>query len=239
MTLLEFGLASAVIFVGALVQGSIGFGANLVAGPFLILIERSLIPGPALVTAFVLTSAMWWRERGATDVRGLRWGLLGRVPGAAIGAVCVALLPASGLEIALGLVILLAVALSVTKLHVTPTTRAVLGAGLLSGFFTSTAAVGGPPAALVYQHMPGPVVRSTIAALATIGGIAAGVFLALAREFGTTELLRGCALVPALLMGLHVSRRWARFLDQGHTRTAVLALCAASGAAVLARGILP
>ncbi len=142
MTLLEFGLASLAIFMGALVQGSIGFGANLVAGPFLILIERSLIPGPALVTAFVLTSAMWWRERGATDVRGLQWGLLGRIPGAAVGAIGVALLPASGLEVALGSVILLAVVLSVSRVHVTPTVPAVFVAGLLSGFFTSTAAVG-------------------------------------------------------------------------------------------------
>ncbi len=82
------------------------------------------------------------------------------------------------------------------------------------------------------------MVRSTIAALATIGGVAAGVFLALAGELGVTELLRGCALLPPLLIGLHASRRFARFLDNGRTRAAVLALCAVSGAAVLMRGVL-
>jgi len=237
VTWLEFGLASLVVFAGALVQGSIGFGANLVAGPFLIMIERSLVPGPALITAFVLTSAMWWRERASTDARGLRWGLLGRIPGSAAGAVCVALLPVGSLEVALGSIILLAVVMSVTRFHITPTIPAVLGAGIVSGFFTSTAAVGGPPAALVYQRMPGPVIRSTIAALATIGGVSAALFLAVAGELGVAELTRGAALLPALLLGLHASRRFARVLDNGRTRAAVLALCAASGAAVLLRGL--
>ena len=176
------------------------------------LIDPPLLPGPALITGFVLTSLTWWRDRGATDHRGLRWGLLGRIPGNALGAASVALLPASDLEVALGAVILMAVTLTATRVRVVPTRPTMLSARVVSGFVTSTAAIGGPPVALVYRRLPGPTVHSTIASLATIGGAVSILFLGLAGELPAREVWFGLALVPALLLGFRLSHRLADVL---------------------------
>lgn len=237
MTTAHLLLASVVVMTGALIQGSIGFGANLVAGPLLLLIDRSLVPVPLLVVTFFMAAGMWWRERHATERRGLRWGTIGRLPGAALGAVAVAVLPANALDVALGLVILAAVAVSTTELRIAVTSRTLLVMGALSGFFTSTAAVGGPPAALLFQRMPGPVVRSTVAALTAVGVVISCSFLALFGEFAVRDALAGTMLLPGLMAGMGASRWLARFVDAGRTRPSILALCGLSGAAVLVRGL--
>ncbi len=66
---------------GAAVQGSVGFGLNLLAAPLLVLIDARLVPGPVLVAAIALVAVMSWRERHAIDFGGLRWALLGRLAG--------------------------------------------------------------------------------------------------------------------------------------------------------------
>lgn len=82
--------ASAAIAFGALVQGAVGFGMALVAAPLLVLIRPQLVPGPLLVSGLALTLLVARRERDSIDLLGVKWGLVGRVPGVAIGALALA-----------------------------------------------------------------------------------------------------------------------------------------------------
>ena len=54
MTLLQWVLASAAVGAGACIQGSIGFGLNLVAAPVLLMVDTTLVPGPAIFLGLVL-----------------------------------------------------------------------------------------------------------------------------------------------------------------------------------------
>ena len=58
MTWPDILIASATVFVGSTLQGSVGFGLGLLASPILILIDARFVPAPILLSTLVLTTAM-------------------------------------------------------------------------------------------------------------------------------------------------------------------------------------
>lgn len=238
MTPAELALAAVAVAVGAMVQGSVGFGLNLVAAPVLALVDTDLVPGPALVIALVLTLVMAVRERVHTEWSGVRWALVGRVPGTVVGAAAVALLPERGLAVTFALLVLLAVVISASGVHVEPNRPNLVGAGVLSGVMGTATSIGGPPMAMVYQRSAGATLRGTLAGYFVIGASMSLVVLALVGEFGTDDVVHSLVLIPPLLVGFALSRRTARVLDAGHTRAAVLLVSAVSAVSVLVRELL-
>ena len=234
----ELALASAVVMAGAMVQGSVGFGLNLVAAPVLALIDTELVPGPALVIALVLTLLMAVRERASTEWWGVRWALLGRVPGTVAGAVTLAVLPEHGVALTFAILVLVAVGMSAIGLHLSPTRPNLIGAGALSGLMGTATSIGGPPIAMVYQRSPGATLRGTLAGFFAVGASMSLVVLAAVGEFGARDLVHSLVLLPGLLVGFVLSRVTAPHLDVGRTRVAVLVVSAASALSVLVREVL-
>ena len=54
VTVTEAVLAALIFGLGAAVQGAVGFGANLVAAPLLVLLGEGFVPGPVIVASGVL-----------------------------------------------------------------------------------------------------------------------------------------------------------------------------------------
>ncbi len=237
MTPTEWLLADAVVAVGALLQGAVGFGVALVAAPVLALLDPGLIPGPMILAALVLTLLMAVRDRRGMDLRGLSWAIPGHLAGTAAAAVLVAAIPPRGLGVTFGILILLAVGLSAVG-RAPPVRRdTLLGAGLLSGFMGTTTSVGGPPIALLLQGAEGPRLRGTLSGFFFLGGLVSLVGLAAAGRFGLPEAAQGLALVPGILAGFALSHRAARRVDRGWVRPAVLAVAAAAAMGVLIRSL--
>ena len=68
---------------GAAVQGAVGFGANLVAAPLLVLLDDGFVPGPVIVASGVLNLLVTWRSgRGAVDPT-VNMAIAGQVVGVA------------------------------------------------------------------------------------------------------------------------------------------------------------
>ena len=141
---LEFAVATLAVFVGSALQGSVGFGFAIVVAPALFLVDPRWVPGPIIFSALVLTSLTAIRERDAIDYRGLVWGLAGRLPGSFAGAAFVSAISPEQLATPLGLLVLLAVAISASTLRFEPRPRTLFGAGLLSGFMGTSSSIGGP-----------------------------------------------------------------------------------------------
>lgn len=238
MTTEELLLATAIVAVGASIQGVMGFGLGLIGAPLLALFEPELVPGPLLFAVLPLTVLVAMRERGALDLRGVRWALVGRVPGTIAGSAAVAVLPHGPLAILLGLVVLTAVLLSISGWHVRPTTGTLLTAGAASGFMGTATSIGGPPMAIVYQRQTGPQLRSTLALYFVIGGCLSLLMLTIAGEFRGQELRAGLVLLPGVLVGFAGSKRLARLLDRGYTRMAVLGCSAAAAVALILTELL-
>ena len=228
-------IASLAMFVGAVIQGSIGFGVNVVGGPILVLIDTHLVPGPALVAAFLLTVLVGVRDRAGIDRAGFGWVFLGRIPASVVAALVVAALPERGLAFTLAAAVLIAVAVSAAGLRIKRTPATLVTAGVFSGLMGTVSAVGGPPVAMMYQDERGQDVRGTLSAIFAVGALVSMILLAIVGRFGVAEIKASLILVPAIVAGFAVSRYTARWLDKGFVGPAVLALCALSAVAAIVR----
>jgi uncharacterized membrane protein YfcA len=230
--------ACAVLTIGSALQGAVGFGYALVAAPVLVLIDPSLVPGPLLFCGLVLTALMSYRERQAMDVSGLKWGILGRLPGTLVAVVVLTNVPKKELTLVLGALVLFATALSASGLHISPTMWTLLSAGALSGFMGTTASIGGPPIALLYQNAPGTRLRSTLSGYFALGTTISLLALAAVGRFGRDEFWSALVLLPGVLIGFALSARALQLFDRGYTRAAVLTVSAVSGTIVILHALL-
>jgi uncharacterized membrane protein YfcA len=230
-------LAALIVLVAAALQGAVGFGANLVAAPLLVLIDPVFVPGPMIAMALVLNGLMMWRDREPVEPSHIGLALAGRVPGSALGALALVALPSDDLGLFFGALVLVAVALSFSPFDVRVTRPAIAGAGAVSGFMGTSIGIGGPPIALLYQHEPGVRFRSIVARLLIYGAVISIVMLVVVGEFGREELVASAVVIPPVVGGFACSRPLARHLDRGHTRKAILAVSALSAVAVIVKAV--
>ena len=238
MTPVEIAVATVVIAVGAAIQGGVGFGMNLLAAPLLALIDTELVPGPAIAAAVMLTILVAIRERASIDRSGVRYALVGRVPGTVAGAALIASIPERGVAITVGLGVLAAAALNVTRPRIRPTPPTLLVAGVVSGFASTVSSVGGPPMAVVYANEPGPVIRGTLSMIFVVGGVMSLAALAAVGDFDGDDVVRSLVLLVPGTLGFLASKRLAAHLDAGRTRVAVLTVSVAGAVAVILKELL-
>ena|SRR5690349_20418343 len=106
---------------------------------------------------------------------------------------------------------------------------AFLTAGLVTGVTETSRGVGGPPLALVYQHRPAAVLRSTVAACFLIGELISLVVLAVSNSISSDQLQTAFLLLPAVIVGALLSRLVHHRLDGRMMRYLVLGFALASG----------
>ncbi|MET7461827.1 sulfite exporter TauE/SafE family protein [Nonomuraea sp. NPDC005501] len=225
------------VFVGAVVQGGVGFGLGLVAAPVLTMLDPGVMPGAmqvANMTLPLLTLAAEWRR---VDWRGLGFAVLGRLPGSVVGAVIVVQVSVHTLGVFVGVMVLVAVGLTASALAVPRNGATIAGAGFLSGVTGTATGIGGPPIALVYQHAKGPQIRATLAMFFFLSAGQSLVLLAVVDRLPSRALVTGAALLVPMALGFAVSGPLRRYLDGGKVRTAVLAVAATSAAALIAQSL--
>jgi len=233
----ELLVAGVTVAVAACVQGAVGFGLSLLAVPILLMVDPALVPVPLIVASLTINIGSSYRNRGGID-RGVRWCLIGSVPGTVLGAYAIATLPQRPLAITFGVLVLAAVAVSASGLEVSPTTGSLLAAGVISGFTGTASSIGGPPIALMYQRAHGSIVRGTLALYFLIGSVLSLVTLALFGKLGARELGESLLLAPFILLGFACSGPAARVLDRGRTREAVLLVSSLSAIVLIAYQLL-
>ena len=226
----ELAACLTIVAIGAFVQGSIGFGINLIAAPVIALLVPEAVPGGLVLLSLPLTVAMAVREHHHVDRQGVGWIMVGRLPGAAIGAAVVALVATDAVTALVGAAILAAVGLSVVHPHVPVTPRTAAAAGFTAGVMGTAAAVDGPPLALLYQHHHSEAIRATLATCFALGTVMSAVALGLAGQIHEDQLVFTLELLPALALGLLASTWGARHLRERSLRPAVLTFAAGAGA---------
>lgn len=220
---------------GAFVQGSVGFGHNLIAAPAMAFVDERLVPGPAILGATLLTALMLVRDRSGVHLGEVRTALVGRIPATVVAAATVAFLPEQGLAVLFAVLVLLAVAISASGVHLRPTPPRLLGAGALSGFMATTTSIGGPPMAMLYANEEGRRMRGTLAGFFLVGSFLSVGALVAAGTFGIEALQLSVVQVPGIVIGFSASSVGARRLDAGHTRSAVLAVSVVGAVSVLVK----
>lgn len=232
-----FVVLFAAVAIGALVQGTIGFGINVIAAPVAAIVLPEALPSAMIVMTLPMTAGSAFREREHIDREGVLWSTLGRLPGVVLGGFAVSRLEPEALATWIGGFVIVAALMSVAtaNLRVTPLSTVLVGG--IGGLMGTMSSVGGPPLALLYQREPGPVLRSTLGTTFLIGaGLSLGA-LAVAGRVEPWHWGLGLALMPAVALGLVASRGLHERVDAGWLRPCVVGFACLAGLVVIVRGL--
>jgi uncharacterized membrane protein YfcA len=225
------------VFVGAIVQGAVGFGLGLVAVPVLVLLEPAVMPGAIQVVNMTLplfTLAAEWRR---VDWRGIGFAVLGRLPGSAIGALIVVYISVYTLGVLVGVMVLVAVGLTARAVSLPRNGFTMTGAGFVSGITGTATGIGGPPIALIYQTAKGPEIRATLAMFFFLSAAQSLAILALVDHLPARALAVGACLIVPMIAGFLVSGPLRRYLDGGKVRVAVLVVASLSALTLIVQSL--
>lgn len=216
--------AFVVMYVAATVQGSVGFGQNLLAAPMMLQIDESLVPAPIMVAVVVTNVTLFLRERGHVDLKLAGPAIVARVPGAIAGAMLVATVSATVLGLVVAAAVFAVVLISAFGPEPSRSPQLLAGAGLVSGFTGTTTSIGGPFVALAMAGVPGPVLRSSMGLYFMCGSAVSLTALTLSGVLDGEALRTGLLLAPAVAVGVWSSRWFVPILDRGYTRPAIFTL---------------
>lgn len=234
-TLLPIALAFVIVLVAAVVQTTSGIGFGMVAAPLLILINPKLVPGPVLLLSLLVSLLAAIREWHSIDFRGLFVSLGGRIPGTILAGLTLSLIPVSLFGLIFGVLVLLAVILSVVAGKITPTPKVLFPAGFVSGYMGTITSIGAPPMAMAYQHGSAAEIRSTMSIYFVIGAGFSIATLAWFGRFGRDEIIASIVFLPALFLGFWASNFAVRRLARKRVRQLLLSLCAVASIVLIVK----
>jgi uncharacterized protein len=226
-----------IIVAAAIVQLGLGMGFGLTAAPLLALIDPELVPAPTLILGMLSSGWGAIGERQAIAWNEVGVGSIGRVAGvvAATGVLTV-LSGGRGFSIAFGLMVGLAVAMSLYGRRIAFNRRTLIGMSTLSGLMATITSVGAPPLALMYQHRPAAEARPTLAAFFALGCLFSLAGLALSGHAGFRDVVLAGLMLPPMLAGIVMARGLRGRFDRRY-RPALLTVAGVAAALLVLRGI--
>ncbi|PCJ25890.1 MAG: permease [SAR86 cluster bacterium] len=230
---MEIAIAALVIFVGSFVQSSIGFGLAIIAAPILFFVDPLYVPAPITISALTLSLANSYKYRHSISFQGLKFAILGRIPGTVAGGLLLLWIDQQALGLWLGIAVLVAVGLSLSNIVFKPTPSAMFSAGFLSGFMGTSSSIGGPPMALVLQHQENDFIRANLAAFFVVSCMMSLLMLASIGRFGLEHIMISIPLMPASLLGYWVAMKTIHRISHQNLRKISLSLCTVAGCAAL------
>ena len=191
-----------IVTIGAIIQAGLGMGFGLTVAPVLALLDPALVPAPALFLGMAtsLVGALCERQNIVWPEVGI--GTIGRTTGIVLGAFFLTYISdRSTFQLVFGVLIAVAVTLSVVGWNVKMSTGNLLSMGWVSGFMGVITSVGAPPLALIYQGRDAQKSRPTLAAFFAIGCAMSLAALYISDWAGLDQLLLACFMAPAALVG--------------------------------------
>tara|TARA_B100001094_G_C18176974_1_gene798454 strand:- start:1029 stop:1757 length:729 start_codon:yes stop_codon:yes gene_type:complete len=218
-------IAFILVFIGAFIQTSIGFGMAILAVPLLYLISPDYIPAPICSVAFIISMINAYKYRSYINLGDLKAAFIGRIPGSIAGGLFLLYVSQKVLAIWVGVLVLTAVVVSLLPYRFKATPMKMGWAGFFSGFFATSSAIGGPPIALVMQHQKTETIRANLAFFFTIGSLFTFVIQAQTGNFTWYHIDLTLPLIPAALLGYALATKTTHTLPKNKMRIGILFLC--------------
>jgi uncharacterized membrane protein YfcA len=235
LTEFQIALVALTVFVAALTQGTTSMGFALISAPVIAFVEPGLLPVWLLIMMVPLNIYVVLRERHAIDYHATQWISLGRILGTFGGVWILVAIPLTWLSTLIGIAIVLASLASFLIPAFNPGKKALAIAGAITGVAETATGIGGPPLAIVCQHMPVATLRATVALCFLIGQIVSLAVLALSGRTSPHQFMSALVMMPALLAGMWVSHLIHHRVNAKILRKAVLIFALISGAIILLR----
>jgi uncharacterized membrane protein YfcA len=231
---MEIAIAVLIVFIGSFIQSSIGFGLAVVAAPILFFLDPVYVPAAIMISALVLSVANSYSHWRSISFHGLKFAVIGRVPGTVFGGFLLLWISPRVLALWIGVSVLLAVGLSMANTVFKANSRSLFIAGFLSGFMGTSTSVGGPPIALVMQHQENDYIRANLAGFFVVSCLMSIMMLFVVGRFGLEHIVISLPLIPATLAGYWLAMRTMHRISHQTLRRFSLALSAIAGAAAIA-----
>jgi uncharacterized protein len=231
----QFAVAFVLSAIGAIIQGSVGFGMAVLIAPAMLLINPIFVPVPVMFAGMPQVILVAIRDRHAAARADVSWGVAGYALGSVPAVYVVSALPATLYQLLFATLVMIGILLSLRGWRLSPTPANIVAAAMLTGFAGTVSSIGGPFMALVYQHERGPRIRGTMSAIFALGTAIAIVGLWWIGRFGPTQMLLSIWLMPGILCGLLISRYTTPYIDRAHSRALVLTISGLAAVAVLFR----
>lgn len=231
-------LINTIVFFGSLLQGLIGYGVGMFCAPLLFLISPTLVPAPLIFISTVITVIMLQRDKGHLQFNQVSWAMIGGFIGVVLAGGVLTFTSKEQFELVFGVLILIAVFISILGYSPVVTKKTNSIAGCISGFMGTITAVGGPPMALLYQHGDIKHIKANLTAFFLFLNIIALITLAFINEV-TLETIKVLILsLPGIALGLYVSTK-AHHLVNAHTiRRWILLLSTITSVIAIVRAVL-
>lgn len=233
-----FLIIAAAIFAGVVVQRVSGQAYGMIASPVVALLAPQHLPVSVLLLGVVVGAGAASLDLSAVNWREAASGFFGRTLGAFAGAwLAAALGGGAGFGIAVGLLVLAAVALSASGLRapIRPVTLTL--AGLAAGVMGTITAIGAPPMAILYAHEEAKRARAMQNLFFLWGMVWSIGALAMLGQVGRADMLLAAALLPAAGLGFIAARPAARALEGRPIRPVALTLATLAALVILGRAL--
>lgn len=228
-------LAAIVVFFGAFVQTSIGFGLAIVSAPLLFYIDPKLVPVP--VTMATLANVIFgsWHFRRHLSLRGLLPAAVARLPGSIVGAWLLLTVSVQTLAVFIAVIIVVGMGINFSRIRLPFNRFSLSVAGFLSGLMGTATSIGGPPMAIVMQGQQANAIRGNLAAYFLFSCIVTLVVLAPTGRVGWEQLQLALPLIPASWLGSWCASRYSQRISERWITVGTVLLCGFSVLVMLAQ----
>jgi uncharacterized membrane protein YfcA len=236
-------VATAGVFLAAILRGFTGFGFGLAAVPLLSLVLPPAQAVPFVVVLQVVVGVIGLRENlPHCDWRSVGALYPGLLLGAPIGITILSLVPANPTRLVIGLIIAASVALLYRGARLPPKPSRLVGfaVGLVSGVISGLSMMGGPPI-VVYLLALGHgalVARATSMTFFMLSGLTAAVPMALTGLIDLEILLWSAVSFPIVFLGTWIGTKGFHRARAHHHRAVALIVLSALSVALIGRALL-
>ncbi len=229
---------SLIVFLGALLQSSVGIGFALIVTPCLLLLNSSYVPVPSLFLVGMLSAFNLFRFQHSLDFKKLSFILVGRLPGILVAVVIFGIFNPIGLNIFIGAVLIFSTFLSICRWQIQPHFWNLFSGGFCGGIMGTITGMGGPAVAIVLQNCPKNIFLSTISFYFILGNIISLTALAIAGIANTTHLILSILWIPSAILGFFLAPFVITYINTENFKKIIQIICLLAGASLILRTIL-
>lgn len=237
LALNQWALAILVVFIGSAIQGIIGYGVGLFSAPLLFLIDPAFVPTPLIIIGGILPLLVLRANVHAVIPRDLTIALPAGLVGVVIAYLLVGLLARGTWQWLFGVLIVLAVVVSVLRFDIQPKPLTIGIGSLLSGCMGTITGVGGPPLGVAFQHAEPARVRGTLSAIFVPMSLVTLIALYFLDRLGWREVWLAASMLPAVFAGFWCAKKYGWRIPANAYRVLVLGTALVAGSYSVWRGL--
>lgn len=230
--MLELTFYFFIILTAAILQTSTGFGFSIMATPFLLLLFS---PQQAMqlniILSLVISFSLLWKVKKDIEFALLKKIMIGSIVGAPVGSLLFAIVDVTTFKLLIAVLLIGLTIMLIKNLSIQQTNGRDYGVGFISGMFTTSIGMAGPPLLLYFAstHKKKDTIRAT--------SLAYYIFIYLINLLsqltieGTSKTvwLNSLYALPIVLIGLIVGQLLFRKLNQKLFLVFIYVLLVASG----------